>query len=65
MGEVGLNYCRSHSCADSNRIEYHDGKRLNRKGDSFRKVRVYNTMIVARGNQNIHRSRKQRGDPTK
>ena len=65
MGEVGLNYCRSHSCADSNRIEYHDAKRLNRKSDSFRRVRVYNAMIVAGGNQTVHRSRKQRGDRTK
>lgn len=40
MGEVGLNYCRSHSSADSYRVEYHDAKRRNRMGDSFRRVKV-------------------------
>ena len=35
MGEVGLNHCRSHSCANSNCIKYHDAKRRNRKGDSL------------------------------
>lgn len=67
MGEVGLNYCRSHSCADSNCVEYHDAKRRNRKGDSVRRVKVYNETTVAGGNQNVHRSRqKKRGsDKTK
>lgn len=48
MGEVGLNYCRSHSCADSNRVEYHDAKLRNRKGDSLWRVKVYNGVAVAR-----------------
>ena len=34
MREVGLNYCRSHSCANSNRIEDHDAMLRNRKDDS-------------------------------
>ena len=48
MGEVGLNYCRSHSCADSNRVEYHYAKLRNRKRDSFWRVKVYNGVAVAR-----------------
>ena len=65
MGEVGLNYYRSHSCADSNRVEYHDAKRRNLKGDSVRRVKVCNETTVAGGNQIVHKSRQERGDPTK
>ncbi len=57
MGEVGLNDCRSHSCADSNRVEYHDSKLRNRKGDRFQRVKVYNGIAVAREIQNVHSSR--------
>ena len=57
MGEVGLNYCRSHSCTDSNRVEYHDAKLRNRNGDSFWRVNVYNGIAVAREIQNVHSSR--------
>ena len=57
MGEVGLNYCRGHSCADSNRVEYHDAKRRNRKRDSFRRIKVCSGMTVAGGIQNVHRKR--------
>lgn len=64
MGEVGLNYCRSHSCADSNRVEYHDAKLRNRKRDSFWRVKVYNGVAVAREIQNIHSSRQRRGKST-
>ena len=64
MGEVGLNYCWSHSCADSDRIEYHDAKLRNRKGDSFWRVEMYNGVAVARETPNAHSSRQQRRKST-
>ena len=48
MGEIGLNYCWSHSCASSDRIEYHDVKLRNRMGDNFWRVEMYNGVAVAR-----------------
>ncbi len=65
MGEVCLNYCRSHSCADSNRVEDHDAKLRNRKDDSFQREKVYNGLAVARETQKVHSSRQQRGKSRK